>query len=478
MSQLFSLPLQQIFSSTPEVLNGAKLFFYESGTSTKLDTYSDEDLTSANSNPVVLDSSGRFPSLIFLQNQKYKVVIAPKTDSDPPTSPIWTADPVSTTDFESVQILKTGSGAPTGVVAGTAGSAGVIATAYLDYTSNIYYVCSTTGDAASAGWTAINASAATPSVPPPQGYLTLVTGTPVITSDQASKTTVYYTPDKGNLIPIYNGSSFTPTTFSELSLTLVASHVASTIYDIFVWSESGVVTLGTGPAWSVSTAGSGARGTGASTTELTRVQGFLVNAVSMTTRNGNTTYTVGANLATYVGSIFMDGTNGEVTCHRSFGQSRKFGLWNAYNRRLIVLRAGDGTASWSYITNTIRSSNNDATNSLTTFCGLAEELIDINFTQNIHVVSDNSTIVEGIAGIGFNSTSAMSGKRGKGASIGDIAFGGDNYYDVMAEYTPAPSLGINTISALETAPQTGAGSAALTWFGGEDDMLLQARWMG
>jgi putative ABC transport system permease protein len=35
----------------------------------------------------------------------------------------------------------------------------------------------------------------------------------------------------------------------------------------------------------------------------------------------------------------MDGTNGQVTCHRSFGQSRKWGLWNAYNRRPLYLKA-------------------------------------------------------------------------------------------------------------------------------------------
>lgn len=477
MSSRFFSPRPQFFDSTPTPLSGAKLFSYEAGTSTKLATYptaADEAAnTNANSNPIVLNSSGYPDVSIFLKDQAYKFVLAPATDSDPPTSPIWTEDNYYGTDLQSVAEMKVGSGSPSGVVAGTASSSGVLPTMYWDYTNSTLYFCTTTGTASTAVWSAYAASSATPSVPPPQGYLTLVTGTPVITSDQASKTTVYYTPDKGNLIPIYNGSSFTPTTFSELSLTLVASHVASTIYDIFVWSESGVITLGTGPAWSTSTAGSGDRGTGASTTELTRINGLLVNAVSMTTRNGNTTYTVGANLATYVGSIFMDGTNGEVTCHTSFGQSRKWGLWNAYNRRRLYLQAGDATASWSYATTTVRASNNDSANSLTVFSGLAEEFFDIHFSQQIDCSASAGGATEAQNGIGWNSTSTTSGKRGNsGIAMGGGGGTGSPINDGLAEYVNVPDLGINVVTSLER------GTGSITWYGAEAGMKLTARWSG
>lgn len=476
MSGRLTNPFIQYLDSTPEVRSGGRIFFYENGTQTKLDTYptlADRIAgTNANTNPIVLNSTG-YPDVgIFLQNQAYTVVLAPPGSDDPPTSPIWTANDVYGTDLSTVTQTKVGSGSPTGNVSGTAGSSGVLPTLYWDYTNSILYVCTTTGNAASAEWTALNASASTPAVPPPQGYLTLVSGTPVIASDATSQTTVYYTPDKGNLVPIYNGSNFTPTTFSELSLTLVASHVASTIYDIFVWSESGVITLGTGPAWSVSTAGSGARGTGASTTELTRVQGFLVNAVSMTTRNGNTTYTVGANRGTYVGSIFMDGTNGEATCHRSFGQNRKWALWNAHNRRPIILKAGDSTASWTYSTGSFRASNDDSNNSLTIFSGLQEELFNIQFEQSISQVGgDNTTAVQ--IGIGYNSTSSASGKTGRAG--GDVSSSIVNMgYSPHARYILAPELGISVITSLEL----GNSGDTASFLGGEDDMLLTASWMG
>ena len=38
-----------------------------------------------------------------------------------------------------------------------------------------------------------------------------------------------------------------------------------------------------------------------------------------------------------------------------------------------------------------------------------------------------------------------------------------------------PSLGINVITALETCPLA---NGNITWFGGEDDMILSAQWRG
>lgn len=81
-------PVASAFDSNGVPESGAKLNFYESGTTTRLDTYSDTDLTTANANPVVADSAGRFGN-IFLKAQNYKVVL---TDSADVT--IWTRDPV------------------------------------------------------------------------------------------------------------------------------------------------------------------------------------------------------------------------------------------------------------------------------------------------------------------------------------------------------------------------------------------------
>jgi hypothetical protein len=419
----------------------------------------------ANTNPVILNSAGYPDVAIFLQNRPYKVVLKDSNDVT-----ITTVDPYYVTDLKSVSITKVGLGAPTGLVEGTAGSPGVLATQYWDAQNRIHYFCTTTGNAATAGWTAINAAAATPTVVPPQGYLTPTPGTPIITSDAISSTSIGYEPLVGNLIPIYNGSWRVPTEFSALTLSLVSSHAANTIYDFFVFSNSGTPTIVTGPAWNTSTAGSGARGTGAGTTQLTRLNGYWVNAVSMTGRNGSTTYSIGANLATYVGSMIVDGSNGQVTCHRSWGQSRKWGIWNCYNRQPIHLKAGDSTPSWLYGSATVRAANNASANSLTVFCGLGYSIYNIRAEQKLSALvgagSGNAA-----NGIGWNSTTVVSGRGGYfGVGTGN-AVGGN----LCAEYQPLPSLGINVVTALENSPSA---AGTNTFFGGEDDMILSARWLG
>lgn len=49
----------QFFDNSGNVLSSGKLFVYEPGTTTKKRTYSDENLSVANSSPIVLDSAGR-----------------------------------------------------------------------------------------------------------------------------------------------------------------------------------------------------------------------------------------------------------------------------------------------------------------------------------------------------------------------------------------------------------------------------------
>jgi len=82
------------------------LFTYAAGTTTKLATYTDVDLSVANANPIVLDSAGR--AVVFLSAASYKFVLAPSTDTDPPTSPIWTADNISSVPGFNVNLDVTG----------------------------------------------------------------------------------------------------------------------------------------------------------------------------------------------------------------------------------------------------------------------------------------------------------------------------------------------------------------------------------
>jgi hypothetical protein len=81
----------QWFTDSGLIASGYKLYFYEAGTTTKVVTYNDDG--NSNTNPVTLDSSGR-ANVFLAPGVSVKVVLASPTDTDPPTSPIWTVDNV------------------------------------------------------------------------------------------------------------------------------------------------------------------------------------------------------------------------------------------------------------------------------------------------------------------------------------------------------------------------------------------------
>jgi hypothetical protein len=82
------MPRAEAQDSSGGVLAGAKLEFFTTGTSSKLDSYSDATLSTPNANPVVADSAGRFAD-IFLKDTPYKVTLSDSDDVQ-----IWSADPV------------------------------------------------------------------------------------------------------------------------------------------------------------------------------------------------------------------------------------------------------------------------------------------------------------------------------------------------------------------------------------------------
>lgn len=359
--------------------------------------------------------------------------------------------------------MPTCAGTPNGSVTGVAGTAYKPTSVLVDRTNTIIYVATADG---TSSWVPQSGY-----FPEPQGYLTLVaTATdsinPIPTSDVIAATAVYYRPYKGNLLPIYNGSWMLPYFFSELTLTLTSSQAASQLYDVFAFLNSGTVTIGTGPAWFTATAGSCARGTGASTTQLSRVNGLLVNTVSMTATNGASTYSVGANQGTYLGSLFINSSAGQITCHRSWGQNRKWGVWNPYNDVPILMQAGDTTSSWSGVTAypTFEASNANSANRITTFCGLAEEQINATFDQR---VTPALSAREAYIGIGINSTTTASG------TVAEALVNSDNLRITMhAQAIVQPALGINNIQSLD-AITTGA-----TFFGTQAFMTLNTTYRG
>lgn len=94
MTDLISpAPKLQFFDSNGAPLSGGLLFTYAAGTTTKQNAYTDASGATPNANPIVLDSRGECDCWLS-PAQAYKFTLAPSTDTDPPSNPIWTVDNV------------------------------------------------------------------------------------------------------------------------------------------------------------------------------------------------------------------------------------------------------------------------------------------------------------------------------------------------------------------------------------------------
>lgn len=281
---------------------------------------------------------------------------------------------------------------------------------------------------------------------PPQGRLTLQTATPVMTTTQSAKTTIYYSPYCGNLLLLYDGTNFAMSAFSELSVLTTdttkspAAIGVNKVNDWFVWNDAGTLRLGHGPDWTNDTTpvGSGSR------PGLTMVAGVWTNQAAIT--NGPA-----INRGTYVGttrsnaSSQLDWIYGGLAAG---GTAGFFGVANAYNRVDVRTLVADSTDSWTYGSAIWRASNAAGTGS---GLNMRASYVDPLGTQSIaarnYAFSSNSA---GFAsnGIGIDTLTAQSGLIGiSGATIGQPA---------VAEYGGVPGLGFHFVQAIE---YTGAGTA-------------------
>lgn len=350
-------------------------------------------------------------------------------------------------------------GSPNGNVAGTVATANGGATdAVWDVTNRQLYVTTTTGSTATTVWLP-QVSRLTP-----QGYLTISAdnNNPIVVSDTTG-TAVKYVPFVGNWMVFSTGTVLFPYSFSAMTLTLTNAQAASVIYDVYAFYNSGSPMIGTGPAWSVSTAGSGSRGAAAA---ITRLAGVWVNDAAITLTNNGAPTACSSGQGIYLGSLLIDSAAGNVSCLPSVGQSRKWGVWNAYNREPIPLRATDTTATWTSTSASWRASNGNSNNVIQTFSGLPEESVGCLFVQT---KTDTTTTNDGRIGIGVNVTTSPSGKVGRGA----VNTGTIQYFDLTATHTLLPTIGLNNIQCIEFG-----GASAGNFLGTETSMVMTVSWRG
>lgn len=278
----------------------------------------------------------------------------------------------------------------------------------------------------------------------PQGRLTLSTGVPVMTSTVSGATSMYYTPYNGNVIPIYDGVSWTATQFNEISVLLTdttknpAAIGASKVNDWFVWNDSGTIRISHGPDWTNDT-------TRSAGTALARINGVLTNNVAIT--NGPA-----QNRGTYVGT---SRSNGSSTIDFIFGAAASggtagfFGVWNYYNRVLAVSTVTDSGANYTYAVATTRQARASAGNQVTVVQGFQEDGIAASLYGE--VIAPAGAGNNGAMGIGLDSTTAFFAGR----VIVYTNAAAQVVGDCCQSFTLYPGIGVHTITSLEIA---GAGT--------------------
>jgi len=289
----------------------------------------------------------------------------------------------------------------------------------------------------------------------PGGRLSLSSTLAVMSATISGATTIYWNPYVHQLCPIYDGTRFSVfdtggqlsniTTNSATGNAGPAAVGASSNYDLFIWNNSGTITLTRGPAWSSATS----RGTGGGSAQIGQVNGIWTNAVSIT--NGPST-----NLGTYVGTVR---SNGSSTIDFIFGAAASggtagsLGVWNAYNRVPIVTQVLDTVSSFTVASATTIEFNNSATNRVSFIVGLQEDSWEA-FFSTMAASGGNNNIA---AGIGYDSTSSYSGTIG----FMNNGTGGGNG-TIPAKFSVIP-LGFHFFQALVTNSFTSSTTA--TFYG-------------
>jgi hypothetical protein len=156
----------------------------------------------------------------------------------------------------------------------------------------------------------------------------------------------------------------------------------------------------------------------------------------------------------------------------SYGQSRVWGVWNAYNRQPIYMKAGDSTGSWSYTTNGYRSANNSNANSVTTLTGLTEETVELRYQSFItsgSIANNNST--GGSIAIALNGSRVGTFGQFQFSQSSGGTINSDNQ-SLLASHHGLLAAGMNQAIAQES----GLGVTGATFTGTESFMKLSAQY--
>lgn len=483
-----------ILNNSGNIINGGCIWTYLTGTSTAATTYSTQNGT-ANANPIIADSSGRYVAYLT-PGTTYRFVYEniPCSASSHGTV-LRTVDgiaavPVSGLNVDvtvtagatlaagEVAYISDGSGgnnagqayladADTLYSSTTAVTIG-LATAAISATGtgtirttgrvtgltgltagDIYYASATAGALTATPPTnarCIGKADTTTSliVPcgesalghfrPPQGRCTLTTAVPVTTADVTAATTLYYALYGGNQITLYDGSErWVQMSFAQLSIAVPAT--TNQMYDVFVDYTAGVPALEV-VAW---------------TNDTTR-------ATALATQNGVYVQTSDTD-SLYVCSFRTTGVSGQT--EDSF--AKRF-VWNYYNRVPRAVRVIEATDTWTYSDATVRQANGSTANQVAVVVGVAEVPITLRL---LVAATDGLAGTNLLVQIGYDSTTAGVANQLKGFGATYVA---NLYQQLVATLVHYPAVGYHIYTWLEYSD----GTNTTTWYGDNGGTAIQS----
>lgn len=251
----------------------------------------------------------------------------------------------------------------------------------------------------------------------PNGRLTLTSGTPVTSSDVTGATTLYYTPYNGDIINLYDGSSWVPIQFSETALSL-SGFTPNINIDIWGFINAGALAL-TFDAW---------------TNDTTR-------ATAITKQNGIDVKS-GAPTRRLLGTIRTTGTTGQT----EDSKVKRF-VSNRYNEIPRAMQVNESAASWNYSTSAFRQANANAANQLD-FVLCTPRLVA---AEMIFAMSNTTAFGTLVGGIGLDSTTTDSSTT-KTQAANPLSSG---VYNGKANYAGYVAAGRHTLTWLEYSVPNG-----------------------
>jgi hypothetical protein len=348
----------------------------------------------------------------------------------------------------------------------------------------------------------------------PSGRLTLTTATPVPTSDETAKTTIYFTPYRGSVIALYSNMGTgtikrRPINFSEVSIKLTDTQtgtlssgfttvtgLTSTRQLVVGMKVSGTnipanTVIATVDTATQVTLNNGATGSGSSsltfkvpasknldifavdiagslvlqfgnfwTNDTTRADGLEFSSGlyrnDMDINSGQYNH-IHTKKGLYLGSVRTTATDGE-TEKRNAGTNTAANqlLWNYFNRLQTCMTVIDTTDSWNYSTASYRQTRAQTSNQGNFLLGISEDMVNCKAYGR---ASNSTTTGRDVrCGIGLDSTTANSAQL---SPVNRVTSGFVTVQHMLAMYDGYIAAGYHYLAWLEY----GAGTETQTWYG-------------